>query len=140
MKMCPMNVPCNKSKKVQLLVMEGKEEKSIKVCNDCPLARQANLSSVVNDNCPVCKTEFMDLSEGKRLGCEFCYLFMEPNLKILLEKVQDGSTAHVGKTPTSKQEHLLLKFFKKALDEHEKENPDTSKTCNKLQKFLACYF
>lgn len=140
MKMCPLNTPCNKPKKVQLLIMEGKEEKSIKVCSDCPLARQANISNIANDHCPVCETRFMDLSEGKRLGCEFCYLFMESNLKILMDKVQDGSTSHVGKTPTCKQEHLLLRFFKKALEDHKKENPTESKTCDKLQSFLTRYF
>ncbi len=140
MKMCPLNVPCNKNKKIVLLVMEGKEEKTIKVCNDCPLARQVASASLANENCPVCQTKFLDLSENKRLGCEFCYLFMEPNLKVLIEKVQDGSSQHKGKRPTIKSEDLLQKFFNKVLDEHGKEFPQTFITCSKIKKILARYF
>jgi protein-arginine kinase activator protein McsA len=139
MSFCPLNQPCENSKTVQLIIMQGKEEETVTVCEKCPLAKQMTSLETNNNSCCRCGSKLKDLAKDKRLGCEYCYLFMSRQLKTLIDKVQDGNTKHTGKKPTDKTK-LLQQFFNQIIQEYAEKNQKDVKTCEKLQKLLARYF
>lgn len=139
MSQCPLNKPCDKPKALTLLLMHGKVEETIRVCKSCPLARQINATNLAEAMCAVCKTDLNEITSGKRVGCEFCYLFMSEKMRSLIKKVQDGATKHVGKKPQCKDK-LLQKFFNYAIKKYADEHPEETKTCDDLKKLLTRYF
>lgn len=138
--MCPLNKPCSKPKTLQMIIMEGNEEKTIQVCEQCPLAKQVNMGIMEHEHCSKCGAVFADLVKNKGLGCEFCYLFMSSSMRKLIDKVQNKASKHKGKEPTEKQPPLLQRFFNQAISEYQKEHPEKQKTCEKLKKLLDSYF
>lgn len=136
---CPINLPCNNLKNISLVIMQDKEEESVKICSKCPLAKQISNVDSNNNSCCRCGTKLKDLVKNKRLGCEYCYLFMSQQLKTLMDKVQDGSTKHVGKGPVKKPK-LLQQFFNQIIQEHAEKNLLDTVACEKLKKMLSRYF
>ena len=139
MSKCPLNKPCDKPKNISLLVMEGKNEETIFVCSSCPLARQIETTTEAENCCAVCKSTYENIKSTSKLGCDFCYLFMNNKIKKIIEKVQNGATKHNGKKPHDKAK-LLQKFFSYALEKYQTENPEEIENCNKLKKILTRYF
>lgn len=137
---CPLKMPCDRPKNLVLLVMEGNEERTINVCQNCPLAKQIHVLEKTNDHCPRCNTKFKDLADDKKLGCEFCYVFMGSSLESLIERVQDGSKKHKGKKPSKENLPVLQRFFNQIVDEYGESHPDSVKSCERLKKLLARYF
>ena len=90
------------------------------------------------DKCPVCKFKMSDFISVQRVGCPFCYLFLEKPLRNLIVSVQDKSEEHYGKRPS--RPNLLYEFFCYALDEESKENPENKDNCDDLKSILEPYF
>lgn len=139
MNICPLNKPCDKAKTVSLLVMQGKVEETIFVCESCPLAHQLAASTEIENCCAVCKSTYKDIKNSQKLGCEFCYLFMSDKIQKVIQKVQNQATKHVGKKPSDKTK-LLQKFLNFTLEKHKNENPEDAKKCDKIKNILAGYF
>ncbi|HYD02475.1 MAG TPA: hypothetical protein VEB22_14705, partial [Phycisphaerales bacterium] len=51
------------------------------------------------DMCPACGMTFAAFRQSEKLGCMHCYTTFEGQLSKLLERLHDGATHHVGKTP-----------------------------------------
>lgn len=51
------------------------------------------------DMCPACGMTFASFRQHEKLGCMHCYHAFERQLSGLLERLHDGATHHVGKTP-----------------------------------------
>jgi protein arginine kinase activator len=51
------------------------------------------------DMCPACGMTFAVFRQNEKLGCMHCYTTFEGQLGKLLERLHDGATHHVGKTP-----------------------------------------
>lgn len=60
-----------------------------------PGSRPAPLASA----CPCCGMTFAQFRSAERLGCAQCYLALEPQLRALIGRVQEGAVQHVGKVP-----------------------------------------
>lgn len=51
------------------------------------------------DMCPACGMTFAVFRKNEKLGCMHCYTTFEGQLGKLLERLHEGATHHVGKTP-----------------------------------------
>ncbi len=51
------------------------------------------------DMCPACGMTFALFRKNEKLGCMHCYTTFEGQLGKLLERLHEGATHHVGKTP-----------------------------------------
>ncbi|MFT3686569.1 MAG: hypothetical protein QM783_16910 [Phycisphaerales bacterium] len=51
------------------------------------------------DTCPTCGLTFAAFRQHEKLGCMHCYQAFERQLGGLLERLHEGATHHVGKTP-----------------------------------------
>lgn len=51
------------------------------------------------DMCPACGMTFAIFRQNEKLGCLHCYTTFENQLGKLLERLHEGATHHVGKTP-----------------------------------------
>lgn len=52
-----------------------------------------------SDICPACGMTFAVFRQHEKLGCMHCYQTFERQLSGLLERLHEGATHHVGKTP-----------------------------------------
>jgi protein arginine kinase activator len=50
--------------------------------------------------CPNCGMTMQSLRESGLVGCAICYRHFEEELGTLIERTQDGATAHVGRHPS----------------------------------------
>jgi protein arginine kinase activator len=55
--------------------------------------------AATSDMCPACGMTFASFRQNEKLGCMHCYHAFERQLGGLLERLHDGATHHVGKTP-----------------------------------------
>jgi protein arginine kinase activator len=55
--------------------------------------------AATSDMCPACGMTFAAFRQNEKLGCMHCYHTFERQLGGLLERLHDGATHHVGKTP-----------------------------------------
>ncbi|HZW06778.1 MAG TPA: UvrB/UvrC motif-containing protein [Phycisphaerales bacterium] len=55
--------------------------------------------AATSDMCPACGMTFASFRQSEKLGCMHCYSTFEGQLSKLLERLHDGATHHVGKTP-----------------------------------------
>jgi protein-arginine kinase activator protein McsA len=88
-------------------------------------------------SCRVCGMKPEDFISSQKLGCEFCYLFLEKELKILIKNVQDDAEKHVGKRSNS---NTLYNFFVYVLEERMKSNPEDAQVCEEILELVADYF
>jgi protein arginine kinase activator len=55
--------------------------------------------AATSDICPACGMTFAAFRQHEKLGCMHCYQAFERQLGGLLERLHEGATHHVGKTP-----------------------------------------
>jgi protein arginine kinase activator len=55
--------------------------------------------AATSDMCPACGMTFAAFRQHEKLGCMHCYHTFERQLGGLLERLHEGATHHVGKTP-----------------------------------------
>ena len=55
--------------------------------------------AATTDMCPACGMTFAVFRQSEKLGCMHCYTAFEGQLGKLLERLHEGATHHVGKTP-----------------------------------------
>lgn len=55
--------------------------------------------AATNDICPACGMTFAAFRQHEKLGCMHCYHAFERQLSGLLERLHEGATHHIGKTP-----------------------------------------
>jgi protein-arginine kinase activator protein McsA len=91
------------------------------------------------DKCPICGFKISHFLFEQRIGCSFCYLFLDKALKNLIISVQDGSTEHVGRR-NAKEKSLLKQFFFHVIDNESKKNETKKQTCEELKFILEDYF
>lgn len=72
------------------------------VLGQLPAPRPATADSV----CPECGTPYAHFRAQGRLGCPHDYDAFRPLLEPLIERVQNGSTRHSGKTPNRHRRRL----------------------------------
>lgn len=88
-------------------------------------------------SCKICGMKAEDFVFTQRVGCPYCYLFLEKSYKNLLPNIQDGSSLHIGKK-TNK--NILYHFFIHILDKKIEEDPSKLEDCEKLKKIISDYF
>ena len=88
-------------------------------------------------SCRVCGMKPHDFISSQKLGCEFCYLFLEKELKTLMPSIQDGAVKHIGKKCGS---DTLYNFFVYILEERSKTNPEDAISCEEILELVADYF
>lgn len=91
------------------------------------------------DKCPVCGFKISHFLFEQRIGCCFCYLFLDKALTNLIMSVQDGSLQHVGKKNSS-QKSLLKQFFFYVIDKEVEKYEEKQQTCKELKSILENYF
>lgn len=90
-----------------------------------------------DSSCPVCGFKITDLYKDQKLGCSFCYLFLEKESKAIL-KSYHNSSKHIGKK--IKKKNLLKEFFEYAIKEEMDSKDSNSEDCKNLIKLLREYF
>jgi protein-arginine kinase activator protein McsA len=88
-------------------------------------------------SCLMCGMKPDDFLKEFKLGCPFCYLFMENFIKKVTKSVQDENLKHLGKI---NKNNLLHKFLKKNIDDMAKKYPEKSQECKELKKLIREYF
>jgi len=84
------------------LGLEGKVVKgSQELLGQLVLARAGRRKSAASLTCPSCSLTWGEFREHSLLGCPECYTAFEKQLGPLLERIHEGATHHVGKTPTN---------------------------------------
>jgi protein arginine kinase activator len=89
-------------------------------------------SQPTHDNSPACPDCGMTIAQYKEiglLGCPTCYETFEAELEVIISKVQDNHTQHVGRAPSYSNTHInrhlqirrLLKQLKTAVTQEEYE-------------------
>jgi protein arginine kinase activator len=80
-------------------------------------------SSSIQDNSPACPDCGMTIAQYKEvslLGCPTCYETFETELEMIIAKVQDNHTQHVGRSPsgsnTQINRHLQIRRLLKQLE------------------------
>jgi protein-arginine kinase activator protein McsA len=91
------------------------------------------------NSCPVCNFKLSEFITHQKLGCSYCYLFLEKGIKNLTSSVQDGAAKHIGKKPKNKKK-LLQDFILYAIDQESKSGESPKEDCDKLKKILREYF
>lgn len=85
----------------------------------------------------MCGMKPEDFILSQKMGCPFCYLFMEDTIVKVIGAVQDDSYKHYGKKSDS---NILHKFLKKIINDEAKKNPENSSQCKHLKKLIRDYF
>ena len=91
------------------------------------------------DKCPVCGFKMSHFLFEQRIGCSFCYLFLDKGLVNLIMSVQDGSSKHEGKK-NSNPRSLLKEFFFYIIDQEIDKKNNNEQTCKELKTILKDYF
>jgi protein-arginine kinase activator protein McsA len=87
--------------------------------------------------CLMCGMKSEDFLRTQKVGCSFCYIFMEEIMTQIIGSVQDESYKHNGKKSKA---NLFHKFLKKIIDDEAKKNPDNVQNCKQLKKLIREYF
>lgn len=86
----------------QALGMEGKVVKgSQELLGQLIVAKAGRRKSPASVACPSCGLTWSEFREHSLLGCPDCYSAFEKQLGSLLERIHEGATHHVGKTPAN---------------------------------------
>jgi protein arginine kinase activator len=86
----------------QELGMEGKVVKgSQELLQQLILAKAGRRKSPAAITCPSCGLSWGEFREHSLLGCPECYTAFERQLGSLLERIHEGATHHVGKSPAN---------------------------------------
>lgn len=85
----------------------------------------------------MCGMEPEDFIHTQKVGCPFCYLFMEETMIQVIGAVQDENYKHNGKKSGNT---LLHKFLKKIISDEAKKNPEMATECKQLKKLIRDYF
>jgi protein arginine kinase activator len=77
-------------------------------------------AKLVNKTCSCCGMTFNQFRQHGKVGCAECYIAFEEQLSPLIERAQNGGTAHCGKTPkrsgASLDRQMLIQKLMKELD------------------------
>jgi len=90
-------------------------------------------------SCPVCGFKISDLYSTQKMGCSFCYLFLDKESEIILKNLQDKNVKHRGRKPRNPNK-LLHQFFEYAITQEKETGDSNSKDCDALLKILNDYF
>ncbi len=88
-------------------------------------------------SCPVCGMKPKDFLYTHKIGCEYCYLFLEKEFKTLITVVQDNSIKHFGK---KSKKNVLNSFFNLIINNKIKSNPELKEECEDLRNILNSHF
>ena len=132
---CPFKTHC-KNTKTQILKFEfGGKQKSIKVCEKCPLLLNASKNTYEFKKCLKCHITLDEIVKTQKTGCPYCFLFMN-DLDKLIHAAQNNNTKHTGK----RSKTLLINLFQDAIDEHKKNKPEDAGDCDLLKTLIQDLF
>ncbi|MCC6909470.1 MAG: UvrB/UvrC motif-containing protein [Phycisphaerales bacterium] len=95
----------------QELGMEGKVVKgSQELLQQLILAKAGRRKAPVSTTCRSCGLSWGEFREHSLLGCPDCYAVFENQLGPLLERIHEGATHHVGKTPVNQNLDLAQRL------------------------------
>lgn len=133
---CPFKKHCQNPKTEAIKILGADpDNKLIKVCAKCPLLFSANKFKKLESQCLNCKITFEEIVTSQKVGCPYCYLFIK-DLDKVVNSAQNNNVKHQGK----KSKNLLFYFFQDIISKYEKENPESSKDCELLEKYIEDLF
>jgi protein-arginine kinase activator protein McsA len=87
-------------------------------------------------SCKICGMMPEEFVLKQKMGCPFCYLFMENEFGVLIKGVQDGAEKHIGKRPNT---NIIKDFLLYIIDKKSKESGKIEE-CGELSKLIVEYF
>lgn len=145
---CPItNTPCSNCKTYQITDIQNGEIIQIEICEKCAIynCKSFNINDSIliqkkrSQTCKGCNSNYSDLLEKSRIGCEHCYDTFCENILELLQRCQ-VSNKHIGKKPKinnnicNQQIDLLKQKMQIAVDSENYEEAAILK--EKIKKLL----
>lgn len=134
---CPFKKHCQHPKTEQIAIIGISPEKTIKVCDKCPLLFQTkkNIFAKKQNDCLYCGSKLEEIVVGQKVGCAFCYIFIK-ELSSIVVNSQNNNAFHVGK----KSKSLLLHFFKELIQKEKQDLPEEEGLCKKIDELVSDLF
>ncbi len=101
--------------------LTAQKNESVNTILDSFIKQSAGTQKVANISCPDCGTTFREFRSQGLLGCPSDYEVFGDSLQSLIERVHDGATHHVGKTPArlggEPSQHATLAKLRRQMQE-----------------------